>query len=1124
MANKRKHFKADAPQPGAYFNQTPAMEVYPGSVSDADPNIHAPKAPEVAKPENPDKGFLKEVDEDAHDNDLVLTQPLKYVVDPNDAIEKMESLSQKVIESRPELAPEVAVVQQAIENLEQRSRGGASGAPQAPEASAMPAFKEGDRVVVAMEEGTYTGVVEGMNEDGTFNVKTDQAMTLSNVPGTSMQIAEQTQMTLPASLSKMIQAARMVTDTIAQAFAEGKKRRVANTSTDGQTIWLHNNPIARKTGDGGIEISLAGWPTMTTRERLNGLMQALGINKRITQRAGNQMLDGKPWDGDWTNVGPPAAPQAPATPEAAPAQEPPMAASKVVGEGTLDVMPVATKLGLLLEAGKPRHIGSWRYGDKNDSALIYTTTPGGIPVNILVSIFEDGQTRTAPFQGGKPSGSDEHSTSEMDRFENLVGMNAMDSSDASVGQMAEDVHWYWEQIDKMSESWDEAVEAMLKVVRADMAVKKGGKVRRYPGRGPVGEVIEEIEPSAVPERGEYGKFKVRWDKGEEAEHPGTELVNVFENEPAVKVGDEVMYRGWAWNVNDVSGDRLELSMSGDPTVTEVAHQGEVKIMAESTSTIVVPRPGPEPEAQGKWWVVTRKWSDGNDAHFDADVVVQAKDDKEAIDKVAEHVRKDFRTPPDDEMGEGFDEVWYEWTHKTGEGEEDYWVESYTLTADETSYDSKEQALENTAPYHGAAMALEANMNIGTGEGRVNMVAGKNLGKKADKNFVAKLKAKKIEAAGASSPSAETFSGDQPKAKEGYKPTGIQIVEEGGIPRAFDPDKDDVQPAELNVNDAGKMALVSPDGTVSYEEQANDELELQYWKTVKSLAPATKPAAPAPAPEPTVETAKVEQKGADQQQPAMAASAVAPEVKASAFDEIPEIEIGGGFKARRKPGKEKKEGAEEEGAEIEVIDADGKVTKTFPDAFGDDTIMIIKFLRQVLDIKEGDDKKAGKKEAKAEGGESDIADKPKALPAAEGETEKPKEDEAKKELEAAAKRYTAKIDNIQGIAERLLRAGHIQANLDDVDNGLLAGQTLAEAQRVAAKKAVDRKVMDLLAQPEEELLIIKASLPLLEARKVTVQASGSGLTPINLSASGVIDVSGKEQSLSLGAAFGSGFRR
>jgi hypothetical protein len=414
-----------------------------------------------------------------------------------------------------------------------------------------------------------------------------------------------------------------------------------------------------------------------------------------------------------------------------------------------------------------------------------------------------------------------------------------------------------------------------------------------------------------------------------------------------------------------------------------------------------------------------------------------------------------------------------------------------------------------------------------------MITGKKMGTKASKKLVAKLKADRVKAA---EPTNTAQSGtEKGKVKSGYEPTGIQVVEEGGKPRVFDPAKDDVVPAELYKNEAGKLALVNPNGENSYEEGANDELEISYWATVKSLAPAAEKPAEV---QPPVEPAKTETAPADAKE-AIAASAKATataaraklkakkdqpktEVAASAFDEIAEIELGGGFKAKRKAGKKGEEGGEDVAAEIEVVDADGKVKATYPDAFGDDTVTIIKFLRQVLDIKEGDDKAAAKKEEKGESkGESDIAEKPKALPATKDETPK-KETESEEQM--VARKMVARMDNIRVIAVRLLRSGHIQANLDDVDDGLVKGLTLAGAQAAAAQKAVDRKVLDLLAQPEDELLLIKASLPLLEDRRVTVHASDGGLHPINLSAGGVIDVSGKQEQVGLGAAFGRGFRR
>lgn len=80
---------------------------------------------------------------------------------------------------------------------------------------------------------------------------------------------------------------RKVTKQIAEAFKKGQSLTIKNTKTDGQSVWLHGNEIARKT-DYGIEVTLAGWPTVTTRERVDGILQIYKTNMRIVQRNGEQ--------------------------------------------------------------------------------------------------------------------------------------------------------------------------------------------------------------------------------------------------------------------------------------------------------------------------------------------------------------------------------------------------------------------------------------------------------------------------------------------------------------------------------------------------------------------------------------------------------------------------------------------------------------------------------------------------------------------------------------------------------------------------------------------------------------------------------------------------------------------
>jgi len=63
---------------------------------------------------------------------------------------------------------------------------------------------------------------------------------------------------------------------------------------------LHGNDIAQfHWGEGILLISHAGWPTVTTKSRLNALP---GVH--IEQRKKVWYLNGEEWDGDWTIIKP----------------------------------------------------------------------------------------------------------------------------------------------------------------------------------------------------------------------------------------------------------------------------------------------------------------------------------------------------------------------------------------------------------------------------------------------------------------------------------------------------------------------------------------------------------------------------------------------------------------------------------------------------------------------------------------------------------------------------------------------------------------------------------------------------------------------------------------------------
>lgn len=99
---------------------------------------------------------------------------------------------------------------------------------------------------------------------------------------------------------------RVVTDKVVAAFLAGTPKKVSNTETDGKSIYLFGNEIAKKEKD-GLYISIGGHqPTRTTNERLNGLLRAMGLKAGVFFKKGELMLtlNGKDqvWDGEWTKV------------------------------------------------------------------------------------------------------------------------------------------------------------------------------------------------------------------------------------------------------------------------------------------------------------------------------------------------------------------------------------------------------------------------------------------------------------------------------------------------------------------------------------------------------------------------------------------------------------------------------------------------------------------------------------------------------------------------------------------------------------------------------------------------------------------------------------------------------
>ena len=75
---------------------------------------------------------------------------------------------------------------------------------------------------------------------------------------------------------------RKITKEISESFKLGLNKSKGNTRTSGNRVYLHGNAIAEKRED-GLYVTLSGWPTVTTRERVNGILEAFGCSKRFHQ-------------------------------------------------------------------------------------------------------------------------------------------------------------------------------------------------------------------------------------------------------------------------------------------------------------------------------------------------------------------------------------------------------------------------------------------------------------------------------------------------------------------------------------------------------------------------------------------------------------------------------------------------------------------------------------------------------------------------------------------------------------------------------------------------------------------------------------------------------------------------
>lgn len=89
---------------------------------------------------------------------------------------------------------------------------------------------------------------------------------------------------------------RKITKEVVAAFMLKSEKHIGNTYTRAGALYLHGNMIARWTDyDSRIEVSLAGWDTPTTKERLNGIPGVQFHTKNFTLYLNGKAIGTSEW-------------------------------------------------------------------------------------------------------------------------------------------------------------------------------------------------------------------------------------------------------------------------------------------------------------------------------------------------------------------------------------------------------------------------------------------------------------------------------------------------------------------------------------------------------------------------------------------------------------------------------------------------------------------------------------------------------------------------------------------------------------------------------------------------------------------------------------------------------------
>jgi len=89
--------------------------------------------------------------------------------------------------------------------------------------------------------------------------------------------------------------ARKVSTIVGRAFLNKSSKKSKNSHTDGKSLYLHGNEIAKHGENGAVHGTMAGWPTKTTKDRLNAISNDRFHTKKGKHYYGDKEIGERDW-------------------------------------------------------------------------------------------------------------------------------------------------------------------------------------------------------------------------------------------------------------------------------------------------------------------------------------------------------------------------------------------------------------------------------------------------------------------------------------------------------------------------------------------------------------------------------------------------------------------------------------------------------------------------------------------------------------------------------------------------------------------------------------------------------------------------------------------------------------